>query len=173
MMRSVYVVALVCFLSSIAAVKSQEITTSVVSSAGREEVVAGSESLLTWTIGESVIDTYDEGSLYILVEGYHQPEVKVSSLALVAQYKDVVSVYPNPTADFITISLKAAVPVIVAQKVKAEVRDLSGRLAYEAEFEGNKHTISLSQLTNGTYLLRLTNAHDNSLIGTYSIEKLQ
>jgi hypothetical protein len=150
-------------------VYSQMLETSVISGGG-ESVEISQNLLWSWTIGEPVIEL-QTGNGVMLVQGFHQPRLTVAPLVAVAGLKDFVSVYPNPSTDFITISLKES--ALAAQKVKVELRDMSGRLAYESDFKNSEHTIDVRLLSNGVYMLRLTCAEDNSLIGTYTVEKLK
>jgi len=164
----------VFFLCSIAVtipLKSQSLESEVVSVAGETDA-AGNEMFLSWTLGESVIESYSDGSL-ILVQGYHQPTMKAIPIISVSGFKDVISVYPNPATEFISIALQKNSSVVMPRKVRAELRDLTGRLIREAEFEGLEHKMDVHLIANGMYLLRLMNAEDKTLIGSFAIEKLK
>ncbi|MES2764810.1 MAG: T9SS type A sorting domain-containing protein [Bacteroidota bacterium] len=153
-------------------VTGQSIETEIIASSGENVEVWSSDLLLSWTIGESVVESYTDGSI-LLVQGYHQPAMKITPLIAVSGFKDIISVYPNPATDFIVISLKKNAAEHPIEKVKILLQDLGGRLVHQAEFASREHRIDVQLLANGMYILRLMNAEDNSFIGSYTIEKLK
>lgn len=65
-------------------------------------------------------------------------------------------IYPNPASDFITIELNEAIPT------KLNIFSLDGRLLRDYYFSNNKFVLDVSNLTPGTYLLRLSNDNGTS-----------
>jgi hypothetical protein len=149
-------------------VYAQAMEKEVMATAG-EEYITPSDLLLSWTIGESVIETYSDGSV-LIIQGYHQPRIKVTPQQNYPANKDLVSVFPNPAVDFIKISLKCELENSGSQ-IKAELRDLLGKVVFEGEIVGNEEMIDIHLLANGAYILHLTSLKNNSLIGTFKIEK--
>ena len=173
MKKSIFLIAFLLFwITAFIPLKAQVIESEVVASGGESIEVWSSDLLLSWTIGESVVESYSDGSI-LLVQGYHQPTMKIAPSVTVSEFKDIISVYPNPATDFIVISLKENTAVDPILKVKIQLQDLGGRLVYQAESTGREHRIDVQLLANGMYILRLMNAEDNSLIGSYTIEKLK
>lgn len=76
------------------------------------------------------------------------------------------NIYPNPAVDDITISTNSKIngPIAIT------ITDLSGRIVYTDEIENHtenvQHSISLPELSSGTYLVSLT------FDGTYESKKL-
>ena len=58
-------------------------------------------------------------------------------------------IYPNPASDFITIELNEAIPT------KLNIFSLDGRLLRDYYFSNNKFVLDVSNLTPGTYLLKM------------------
>jgi hypothetical protein len=64
------------------------------------------------------------------------------------------SLFPNPASEHVFIGISEN---MLAEKVKAIIKDLSGRFVYDSEFKTNKalYELSLPELSNGVYLLEL------------------
>lgn len=171
--RSLFVAVLYC-ITGAHSLKAQQLATEVSASAAEEGKIT-SDLILSWTIGESSVETYSDGNI-LVVEGVHQPQIKITSLQKSTE-ENQVSVFPNPTVDVINISLKGTASATgsfaTPQKTKAELHDLSGRLVYQAEFEGDTHKIDAHLLANGAYILYLTTVEQGMLIGSFKIEKLK
>lgn len=61
-------------------------------------------------------------------------------------------VYPNPTSDFVTITST------MSTEASVFVYNLEGKIVHQTSISGNESQINLSDLSNGTYLLNVTNA---------------
>lgn len=162
--------------TSTSALQAQVKDKELVSSAA-DTYVIHPDVLITWTIGETSIDTYIGNSL-MLSEGFHQPSITIKVVEETSGFKNTVSVFPNPAVEYISIRLQETTSALLktpsmSKKIKAELLDLAGQSVYSQDFVGANHKIDLHHYANGTYLLRLTNAEDNTLIGSYSIQKLR
>ncbi|MES2765466.1 MAG: T9SS type A sorting domain-containing protein [Bacteroidota bacterium] len=146
------------------------IATDVISSAGETSAITP-ELILSWTLGESVVETYSDGEM-LLVQGFHQPVIKITAIKI-TENKALVSVFPNPAVDQININLQMPTFPANTESIKAELRDIGGRLVYEAKFEGSIHKIDVHLLSNGAYILTLTTAEKGTFIGSYKVEKLK
>ncbi len=60
-----------------------------------------------------------------------------------------ISIYPNPTKNWLTIRTAALV------NAKLFIYDISGRLVITQNLEGNLNTISVKQLQTGAYILKI------------------
>lgn len=67
-------------------------------------------------------------------------------LSKTAGDKDMLSVYPNPLRDHITVEAK--------QQERIELYDATGRLVLDAELDKGKNELSLGSLPQGIYFLR-------------------
>jgi hypothetical protein len=73
------------------------------------------------------------------------------------------SVYPNPTCEMVTITSTLNTEATIL------VYNLEGKIVHQASISGNEKEINLADLSNGTYLLKITNA---LLSTTFRIIKL-
>lgn len=155
-----------------AQVKDKELVSSAA-----DTYVINPDAIITWTIGETAIDTYTSNSV-MFVEGFHQPAIAIVVVEEAPGFKNSVSVFPNPAVEYISIRLDESASGLLKaasmpKKVRAELLDIGGQLVYKEDFEGADHKIDVHLLANGMYLLRLTNTENNSPIGSYSVEKLR
>ncbi|MBN8703016.1 MAG: T9SS type A sorting domain-containing protein [Bacteroidetes bacterium] len=98
---------------------------------------------------ENVLGTgslFNSGSAYIF-----RATSGSSSLSVSEKNKNTFALYPNPTADFVTIVLENNL-----EKVQLEIVDATGKLLFENSFDNSApKTLNLSNLTNGLYLVRV------------------
>jgi len=69
-----------------------------------------------------------------------------------------ITVYPNPTTNFITVSSDEN-----TEDFRAVVSDISGKIVSVNELSGNKTMINVSDLANGTYIYRIADKTGNIL----------
>ena len=74
-------------------------------------------------------------------------EVKIVSI----KYNSQVSVWPNPSSDFIRIQNEYA----GGNGSKAQLFDLSGRMVNEIVLENGINTVNISKLSRGTYIIKV------------------
>jgi hypothetical protein len=169
-LRNCGVTAASVFLLCSGAASAQQTETEVIANAG-ESYKTASELLLSWTIGEVAIESYTDGNI-IVAQGFHQPKVKVTMLAESEGFKNEVSIYPNPAAEFININLNSAFKKEELADVQVELINVAGQRVFKSEFSGLEYSIDLKEIANGSYILQLT-SKQNTLIGSYKIEKLK
>lgn len=115
-------------------------TLEVISAGGDYNETAGGS--ISSTIGEVMIET-QEGASYHLTQGFQQPNLYVLGVQnFVSSFN--VSVYPNPTTDFINIT--------ATQKSTVRVYDNSGKLILE-QVVNEVDQISFSAFESGIYTL--------------------
>lgn len=104
------------------------------------------------------------GSDYFDFRYYIVPRSKDDMTAMATGIVDLgkqqISVYPNPTTDFITVNVENA--------TMAEIFDLNGKKVASQSI-GNNATISMLNFANGAYILRILN--DGEVIGSTKIIK--
>ena len=127
----------------------------VVSSAGgffQESSVA-----ISWTIGETVVDTWVNEDLgIILSSGFQQGDYKITGVPGEEVSPLSVSVFPNPATSF--TYLRIWLPV--QQRIQVVIMDISGReLVYE-EYTAVENDfvvpLNISAFKSGLYLLRVS-----------------
>jgi hypothetical protein len=122
----------------------------VVSSAGSS--MSNASGSISYTIGEGVSQTISNGDK-TLTQGFHQTTLSVSSINEIKDLDFTISVYPNPTNDFVNL-------LVGKDEVlgfKYQLFDINGKLISQKELEGNETKVSFQHLSSGFYLLRVNN----------------
>ncbi|MEL6973625.1 MAG: T9SS type A sorting domain-containing protein [Bacteroidota bacterium] len=125
---------------------AQTMPRTVVGSAGGyyQNVVIGS---LHWTVGEVAVSRFVEE--FELAEGFHQMyfDLLVDTEEVPATWD--VQVYPNPTANWITVDFPPS------EQLAVRLYAISGQLLYEANdfYSGTK--VDMTPFPEGVYLLQL------------------
>jgi len=150
---------------------AQQGDTEILASGG-ESYETMSDLILSWTIGETVVDALGNGQ-YILAQGFHQPTIRVTKLTQQDPLKGSnISIFPNPVMDFVKINLSNEFSQETLQNVKAELRNIEGRLIHEGTFSTGEYSIDMQMIANGAYILRITSA-SGELLASSKIEKLK
>jgi hypothetical protein len=142
---ALFLVALSPFLSG------QELNRSVVGSAG-SYFSAVNVGNLHWTVGEIVVDRTANG--IVLERGFHHGlyELIATSTWTAPEVQLEVAVYPNPTADNVTLSGDWE------RLDRLRVTDLLGRPLSEFELPLERAEVSLDRYPSGTYFFTLLRA---------------
>ncbi len=135
---------------------AQEKNVSVIATAGGTS--KGSNVILEWTVGEPVVETVSNGAA-VYTQGFHQPILQVQRWKNendVAIIKSSIRVYPNPTAAVVNIQLEKSlkVPLHIA------LIDMTGKTLFNNTVNAGalSQKINVSRLSQGAYLLRITDA---------------
>lgn len=135
------------------AARAQTVMPQVVSSSGGSGQNA--QGSLDWTIGEAVTATVTDGTS-TLTQGFQQPTLVIATSQ--NENNDVMHllVYPNPTADYVTLKLDPS----GTQQINYKVYDSAGKLVNEGKATSNQSNISFQNMASGQYTISLT---DNQL----------
>lgn len=147
---------------------------SILNTSGSSKVV--NQMVHEWSIGELLsVYTYSTSSI-IVTEGILQPVNLVTSIdeSSLDQSQSLITVYPNPTMDFVNIQVEDG----VSGKVVYTVRDLSGRIVRQQEAEAqngqNSIAVDFTQVVKGQYTLQIQFNKDGAAINkTYNIQKIR
>ncbi|HRG59652.1 MAG TPA: T9SS type A sorting domain-containing protein [Bacteroidia bacterium] len=137
----------------IGAVRAQTVMPQVVSSSGGSGQNA--QVSLDWTIGETVTSTVSDGQS-TLTQGFQQPTLQIATTQNEKNDLALMLVYPNPTADFVTLKINQSDHRLFNYKV----HDVAGKLVIEGKASTNSPNISFQGLASGQYTLSLI---DNEL----------
>jgi hypothetical protein len=137
----------------IGAVRAQTVMPQVVSSSGGSGQNA--QGSLDWTIGEPVTATVSDGTS-TLTQGFQQPTLLIATSQNQNSEFFNLLVYPNPTADYVTLKLNQN----NQQQFNFKVYDSVGKLVNEGKASSNNPNISFQGLASGQYTISLT---DNQL----------
>lgn len=126
----------------------QELTRSVVGSAG-SYFSAVNVGNIHWTVGEIAVDRTENGM--VLERGFHHGIYELLSTAIwtAPEINLDVAVFPNPTADRVTLTGDWDVGD------RIQVRDLLGRQLTDRELPLERAELTLGDYASGTYLLTI------------------
>jgi hypothetical protein len=100
--------------------------------------------------GSQLIYVCDYIFEYRTFEGIPQNDIPIS---------DMMTIYPNPTQDEMTLSLEGL--------RRYEIIDMNGQTVLQGQANGKRHTINVSELASGLYLIKAFNGQ------SWSISKVQ
>jgi hypothetical protein len=128
--------------------KAQTVVPQVVSSSGGSGQNA--QGSLAWTIGEPVTATVSDGTS-TLTQGFQQPTLLIATALNEKNEAIGILVYPNPTADFVTLKIDQT----TESQYNFKIFDTTGKLVNEGKATSTNPNISFSGLASGQYTLSL------------------
>ena len=142
---------------------TQNLDADVFASAGEHFVSA--EGMLSWTLGETVIATYDNED-EVLTQGFHQTYYDEMSVSLnqLPEFDFDINIFPNPTVHELNINTDYHEPLQV------EMVDLLGRNVLTTTTMQLQSRLDVSHLPSAIYLLRLK-GENGRLFKTFKINK--
>jgi hypothetical protein len=143
-------------------VHAQSLGQTVLSTSG--DHFQNGSAALSWTIGEPVINSLENGSVR-LTQGFHQPYLTVSSV-IEAENENLVRVYPNPTIAMLSIDFATT------GEYRAELFDVLGRKLNTFNIIGNHYELDLNEYPAANYLLKCYDT-ENKSISTFKIQKIR
>lgn len=87
--------------------------------------------------------------------------INVSLFANVDEKEFSVQCYPNPSSDIVRIK--------ATEKVRYEMYSLDGQLVIANQFPSDIHTVDVSDLPSGMYIMVVTNEHNSSYSSKISV----
>lgn len=135
-------------LALLGTIKAQTVMPEVLSSSGGSGQNA--QGSLAWTIGEPVTATVSDGTS-TLTQGFQQPTLLIAT----AQNENIdaqnLIVYPNPTADFVTLKFDHSKEA----QYNFRVYDSAGKLVNEGKATSANPNISFQGYASGQYSISL------------------
>ncbi len=129
-------------------------------SAGGETIGSGGSS--SYSVGQTNYTFQTNGNVNI-IEGVQQPyEISVLEIKDFGLINNI-SVFPNPTTQFVTISIQEF------EGLEYQLFDINGRLIQSGKLSNSETTINVSQLPQATFLLNILK--NNSIGNTFKIIK--
>lgn len=123
-------------------------------------------STLSWTLGEVVINTASSSSA-ILTQGFQQPIIIVpTGTNTLIDNSLSINVFPNPTLEQITVQKESN------ELLKASLINVLGQTIETYDLLDNTTQINLDQLPAANYLLHVQTL-DKRTIQTFKIQKVQ
>lgn len=143
---------------------AQSITPEVIASAG--DHYDNGTVQLSWTLGEVMIDTYDNGT-NILTQGFHQTELAVTSVE--ENLADIrVNLYPNPTSEFLNVALGNN-----RKDIHLQLFDMNGKLIHKDVINAyeTKYVLPMQSVATGKYLVQMQ-SEDGTMNTTHQVVKM-
>jgi len=128
---------------------SQSLTPEVLPTSGDNFV--GTNASLSWTLGEGVIETFNSNNL-ILTQGFQQSNLLITLLSKNIKADVNVSLFPNPTNDWLNIEIKDA----NEKKYDLQLYDIKGTLIESISLKNPVSKINIEDYKPGVYTLKLS-----------------
>ncbi|HNU77283.1 MAG: T9SS type A sorting domain-containing protein [Prolixibacteraceae bacterium] len=120
----------------------------VVSSAGGSW--SGTNIQLSWTVGESVIETFSGGT-NILTQGFHQSKLIVTAIEPLLYPGLTLTVFPNPVSSKLILEVTGH----DLSGLSFSLFDFQGKLVRSQPLDALPGLIDMESYVSGTYLLKL------------------
>ena len=127
---------------------------------------SGSGGSASYSVGQ-VIYTTNTGTNGSVAQGVQQPFeiLVVTGIDEAKGINLVVSVYPNPTTDFLQLKVESE----KLKDLSFQLYNMQGKLLQNKKIEGNETSIVMSNLVPATYFVKVTEG--NKAIKTFKIIK--
>lgn len=163
-------ILLLCFLLATSS-KGQSVAPEVWATAGG--YYASADANVTWTLGETVIETHTNSGMDVMVtQGFNQPYFKQTTTGVAQTIDDnspIFTVFPNPTSGIIRIKLSRSFD----KPVQVELYNTLGQLIQSDLWLPNtavpEMTLSLENQANGVYFLQVSMSGES--LGVYKVQK--
>ncbi|MCF6184792.1 MAG: T9SS type A sorting domain-containing protein [Bacteroidales bacterium] len=117
---------------------------------------------VSWTVGESMIETYTNGA-DILTQGFQQGRLTAVSVFELEDIDISVKIAPNPTMDFINLYTDNF------KDLTYQLYDFNGKIIKQADIISYETKISFSKLSYAAYFLKIMKGAQ--IIKTFQIIK--
>jgi hypothetical protein len=132
-------------------VRGQSLAPELISSSGGHGQSA--QTQLSWSVGEPVISTLSNSN-NTLTQGFHQPQIVVTSLESTADWMEL-KIFPNPATDLVILQIDE---VGVSSITRFELFDLQGKSITKGNVTTTRTEIPAGNLAAGQYVLRVSNS---------------
>jgi len=158
--KSIGVATLLTFTFSLSTVFAQE---TIPATGGN---ASGSGGAVSYSVGQ-VVYTTNTGTNGSVAQGVQQPFeiLVVTGIDEAKGINLVVSVYPNPTTDFLQLKVESE----KLKDLSFQLYNMQGKLLQNKKIEGNETSIVMSNLVPATYFVKVTEG--NKAIKTFKIIK--
>jgi hypothetical protein len=127
---------------------------------------SGSGGSASYSVGQVAYQTYT-GTSGSVAQGVQQP-YEISVVTAIEEAKGInlsVSAYPNPTTDYLTLSISE----FEISNLSYQLYDMSGKLLQSEKITGNHTSIVMSNLVPATYFVKVVQG--NKEVKTFKIIK--
>jgi hypothetical protein len=118
--------------------------------------ITGSGGTVNYTIGQANYITASGSGITTITEGVQQPyQIVINTGIQETGINLSCAVSPNPTTDYITLSVTNG----VTDNMSYSVFDMMGKLLTTSQIKGNQSTISMVDFADAVYLVRVYNSN--------------
>lgn len=130
--------------------------------------ISGNGGSVSYSVGQLVYKTHI-GTNGSVAEGMQQPyEISVvTTIEKTTNIKLAVSVYPNPTTNYLTLSIEK----FESSNLLYQLYDMNGKLLQNKKITGAKTNIDMTSIVPSTYFIKIT--QNNKDIKIFKIIKAQ
>jgi hypothetical protein len=140
MMKNIFTIFLVILTGTVFNTNAKAQELNVIAGSGTYTETSGGS--VAWTLGEVVTATLVYPN-HAVTQGFHQSDLIVVGIET---YNELdISVYPNPTRDFINITS--------SENARMTIYDIQGKLIDNMDVTSTTSQIDVSYLSRGTYTL--------------------
>lgn len=111
-----------------------------------------SNSQVTWSVGETIIETATIGSIDF-TQGYVQPIFLIVSLEEVNSSNISLKLFPNPANQEFNLVIEGTSESMFYLRIT----NISGQLVREKSFTEAKYTVNIDELLPATYFVEIVN----------------
>jgi hypothetical protein len=133
---------------------SQSTSPDVIITSG--DVIVGEEASLSWTIGESLIESFGENDLSLL-QGFQELEDYPVAIEEIDSENSMVIVYPTRTTGKVYVVFSG----MISTYYNAELIDMSGKICNTYDFNTDHNEINLGEFPQGIYMLIIMDKSNN------------
>jgi hypothetical protein len=149
-MRVLFLSFILLFFSLILAGQTILLTPQVVASGWGEGALEG-DIYITWTTGETVVETVSTSDEEILItQGFQQPwgiDWTIVGVDMIQENDISLVIFPNPTQGVIQIGFEEI------SNYQLTIFDLSGKKLLQKEYNGKEVQLNLCDFPSGIYFL--------------------
>jgi hypothetical protein len=121
---------------------------------------------LSWTMGEPVVDTYENQDAQ-LTQGFQQPTYTIVGIYERENLDISIKAYPNPAVDYVNILVTDS----KSEKRTIHLLDASGKLIANYVMTESKQKVDLSHLPVSNYLLIVSDTN-GEMLKTFKVQKI-
>jgi hypothetical protein len=114
-------------------------------------LTTGADASLSWTIGESLIESYGKDDL-MLLQGFQEVEDFTVAIEESSFESAGILVYPISTHAIVNVIITGS----INENCTGEIMDMSGKVVSVVKLPGNYNEINLEEYAYGVYLLKIT-----------------
>jgi len=121
-----------------------------------------SNASLSWTIGESMTETYTSGTT-ILTQGFQQSRLTTTSVFELDNLNISIKIAPNPTPDIITLYIDNY------KDTNYQLFDFNGKLLEKKKIQDESTIISFNRYAFAAYFLKVLK--NNQVVRIFQVVK--